>query len=85
MESEYVIAIVIVVSLLATFIFAAFSVKKSGPLNEVIRTPTRKSCFTLPPLTAESKSDTSRDSIMSRLRLTRDSGCVITISLDSQV
>ena len=86
MEFDHVAAggVFIIIALLV-FLFLTSSKSKDGPQSsQAVRIPTRKSQFTLP----VPKPDIQHgyeDAAAARLGLTRDSGCIVTISFDIQV
>jgi hypothetical protein len=82
MGIEYAFGIAAI--LLVTYVSFLFlcKVKEVTVTN---KTQPRKRIFTVPPPDPDPQRKLANDLIMSRLGLTRDDGCVITISVDKQV
>lgn len=87
MEVEWLVGIA---ALVATAIYTMFfllslNVRRNDQSSESNRAPLRKTSFTMPATKLSALKDSEVAAIFSRLRLSRDDGCVITISFDMQV
>ena len=82
MEIEFAIGIAAI--LMVTYVSFLF-LCKIKEVTVTTRTPPRKRIFTVPIPDIDPQRKLANDLIMSRLGLTRDDGCVITISIDKQV
>lgn len=79
-EYAFGVAAILLVTYVS-FLFL-FKVKEVTVTN---KNQPRKRIFAIPPTDPDPQRKLANDLIMSRLGLTRDDGCVITISVDKQV
>jgi hypothetical protein len=87
MEVEIIIAIVaVVISVVIVVLFTGSSKSNEvAQLNENSGNVVRKRIFALPAQQTDANRELENVSFCSRLGLTRDDGCVVTISFDIQV
>ena len=82
MEFEFAVGIAAILMVTyASFLFFC-KIKEVTVTN---RTPPRKRIFTVPLPDIDPQRKIANDLVMTRLGLSRDDGCVITISIDKQV
>jgi hypothetical protein len=84
MDVDYAIgvAVLFVTTLFIAFFIFSFGTKKISQSEETKRAAVRKRNFTPPSRTAD---EATVESVVARLGLVRDGGCVITISFDLEV
>lgn len=87
MEIEHILVIAAVL-ITTVFIFLCFTAPKAkdgAQPNQTTDIPHRKQHFSLPLSKADVQQQSENMSVINRLGLSRDDGCVITISIDIQV
>jgi cbb3-type cytochrome oxidase subunit 3 len=84
MEVDYAIgvAVLFISTLFIAFFIFSFGTKKKSQSEETKRAAVRKRNFTPPSRTAD---EATIESVVARLGLVRDNGCVMTISFDLKV